>query len=54
MPGHFTSGEGGAPADLPVGVQLVAASGEEAMLLDVAAQLERATLFSARTPPIFG
>jgi amidase len=54
VPGHFTSGAGGTPADLPVGVQLVAASGDEAMLLDVAAQLERATLFSARTPPVFG
>ncbi len=54
VPGHFTTGEAGGPSDLPVGVQLVAASGDEATLLDVAAQLERETLFSARTPPIFG
>ncbi len=54
LPGHFTSGTDGGPADLPIGVQLVAASGDEATLLDVAAQLERATLFSARTPPVFG
>jgi amidase len=54
VPGHFTTGDEATPQGLPIGVQLVAASGDEATLLDVAAQLERATLFTAHRPPIFG
>ena len=37
---------------LPIGVQLVAASGREDLLLRVAAQLERAAPWSGRRPPV--
>ena len=40
------------PDGLPVGVQLVAAYGREDMLLDVAAQLEQASPWADRTPPV--
>jgi len=47
LPLHWTD-EG-----VPVGVQLVAPSGREDVLLRVAAQLERAQPWAERTPPVF-
>ncbi|MCU1688018.1 MAG: hypothetical protein JWQ81_8757 [Amycolatopsis sp.] len=38
---------------LPIGVQLVAATGREDVLFRVAAQLEQAMPWKHRTPPIF-
>lgn len=38
---------------LPIGVQLVAAHGREDLLLQVAAQLEQATPWADRTPPVY-
>jgi len=38
-------------AGLPIGTQLVAAFGREDLLLQVAAQLERARLWKDRRPP---
>jgi len=46
LPLHWTE------AGLPVGVQLVAAYGREDLLIRVAAQLEAATPWIHRTPPI--
>ncbi len=46
LPLHWT------PEGLPVGVQLVAPSGKEDLLLRVAAQLEAAEPWSGRRPPI--
>jgi amidase len=46
LPLHWT------PDGLPVGVQLVAAAGRDALLLHVAAELERALPWSARRPPV--
>ena len=48
LPGHW-SDEG-----LPVGAQLVAASGHDDLLLRVAAQVEESAPWSDRLPPIFG
>ena len=39
---------------LPIGAQLVAGFGREDLLLQVAAQLELARPWGARTPPVFG
>jgi amidase len=47
LPFHWT--EDG----LPIGVQLVAPFGREDLLIRVAAQLERARPWAARTPPVF-
>jgi amidase len=41
-------------AGLPTGVQLVAASGREDLLIGVAAQLERARPWAGRAPPLLG
>ncbi|MCU1375803.1 MAG: nylA [Actinomycetia bacterium] len=41
-------------AGLPIGIQLVAATGGEDVLLRVAAQLEAALPWADRTPPLFG
>ncbi|MGH2951324.1 MAG: amidase family protein, partial [Solirubrobacterales bacterium] len=38
---------------LPIGVQLVAAHGREDLLIRLAAQLEQARPWAARTPPVF-
>jgi len=38
---------------LPIGVQLVAAPGREDLLLQISAQLEKATPWIDRTPPVF-
>jgi len=37
---------------LPIGMQLAAASGDESVLLRVAAQLEQAAPWAGRRPPI--
>jgi amidase len=47
LPLHWTADE------LPVGVQLVAPLGREDLLIDVAAQLERAQPWIERRPPVF-
>ena len=47
MPLHWTAD------GLPVGVQLVAPFGREDLLIDVAAQLERAQPWVDRRPPVF-
>jgi amidase len=47
VPLHWTADE------LPVGVQLVAPFGREDLLIDVAAQLERAQPWIDRRPPVF-
>jgi Asp-tRNA(Asn)/Glu-tRNA(Gln) amidotransferase A subunit family amidase len=65
LPLHWTAGaasgrDPGIPAGserdhehgLPIGVQLVAASGREDVLLRVAAQLEAAAPWADRHPPI--
>jgi len=46
LPLHWT------PADLPVGVQLVAGYGREDRLVQVASQLEQAAPWASRLPPI--
>jgi amidase len=38
---------------LPIGMQLVAGSGQEALLLALAAQLEQALPWSGRLPPAY-
>ena len=47
LPLHWT------PDGLPVGVQLVSPFGREDVLIQVAAQLERAKPWADRTPPVF-
>ena len=47
LPLHWTAD------GLPVGVQLVAPLGREDLLIDVAAQLERAQPWIDRRPPVF-
>jgi amidase len=47
LPLHVT------PEGLPVGVQLVAAFGREDVLLRVAAQIEQASPWAERTPPVY-
>jgi amidase len=54
IPGGVTRGDDVWPAGLPLGVQLVAATGGEATLLGVAAQLEAEAPFDAVRAPIFG
>ncbi len=54
LPAGYTSDEGGGPAGLPLGTQLVAPYGGEALLLRVAAQLEQAGPWADRLPPLFG
>jgi amidase len=46
------TGDGTADAGLPIGVQLVAATGREDVLLRVAAQLEAARPWIGRRPPV--
>jgi len=46
LPLHWT------PADLPVGVQLVAAYGQEDVLIQVASQLEQAAPWAGRRPQV--
>ncbi|MCU1378958.1 MAG: nylA, partial [Acidimicrobiales bacterium] len=41
-------------AGLPIGIQLVAATGGEDVLIRVAAQLEAALPWANRLPPLFG
>jgi len=41
------------PEGLPIGVQLVAATGREDLLIRVASQLEASQPWAARTPPVF-
>jgi amidase len=41
-------------AGLPIGIQLVAATGREDILIRVAAQLEAAVPWAGRVPPLFG
>jgi amidase len=48
LPLHW-NGEG-----LPIGIQLVASFGGEAMLLQIASQVEEACPWSERRPPIHG
>ena len=47
LPLHWT------PEGLPVGVQLVAPFGREDLLIQVAAELERAQPWADRTPPVY-
>jgi amidase len=54
LPGGWTTGDERWPADLPIGVQLVAPYGDEATLIGVAAQLEAEQRWADRTPPLFG
>jgi amidase len=51
LPGHWSDLEG---VPLPIGVQLVAPTGAERVLLAVAAQLEAAAPWADRLPPCFG
>jgi amidase len=54
IPAGSTSGaDPDFPADLPIGVQLVAAMGREDLLLQVASQLEQERNWAARRPPHF-
>jgi amidase len=48
LPLHWT------PEGLPVGVQLVADTGREDLLIRIAAQLEEAAPWAARRPPVWG
>jgi amidase len=50
VPLHWAPAEAGGP-ELPVGVQFVARFGDEALLLRLAAQLERARPWAQRLPP---
>jgi amidase len=50
VPLHWAPAEAGGP-ELPVGVQFVARFGDEALLLRLAAQLERARPWANRRPP---
>ena len=54
LPTHWTPPLPGAPAGLPVGIQLVADWAREDVLLRVAAQLEGAAPWAARTPDLSG
>ncbi len=54
LPGAMSRGDADWPAGLPLGVQLVGAAGNEALLLNVAGQLEAAGALRAPLPPIFG
>jgi len=47
LPLHWTD------AGLPIGVQLVAPYGREDVLIQIAAQLERAQPWADRTPPVY-
>ena len=40
--------------DLPIGVQFVGRFGEEHVLLQLAAQIERAEPWSKKRPPVYG
>ena len=54
VPLYWTAPMAGAVAGLPVGVQFVARPAEEALLLRLAAQLERAQPWADRHPPLLG
>jgi amidase len=51
LPVGVTSGEGGFPGGLPVGVQLAAAVGRDGLLVAVAARLEEVFGWARRHPP---
>jgi amidase len=50
---HQTGGADGAPAHLPIGVQMVAPYGREDLLIRLAAQLEQARPWAERHPPVW-
>ena len=54
LPGLHSTASADGPANLPIGVQLVADYNDEFTLLDVAAQIEAAAPWADRRPPIFG
>jgi len=53
VPGGFAPGAGSGGCDLPIGVQFIGPSMEDATLLRLARMFERATRFGERRPPIF-
>jgi amidase len=53
VPTHWTEPDGGAPAGLPMGVQLVGRPGGEHVLLALAAQLEERLRWPERRPPVW-
>ncbi|HEY0186964.1 MAG TPA: amidase [Cellulomonas sp.] len=53
VPVHWTDPEPGAPAGLPMGVQLVSRPGGEHVLLALAAQLEDRLRWPERRPPVW-
>jgi aspartyl-tRNA(Asn)/glutamyl-tRNA(Gln) amidotransferase subunit A len=52
VPGGFAKGAGTGGCDLPVGVQLIGPSREDAALLRIARMFERETRFAETAPPI--